>query len=153
MAAYHRVYDSRHLQADCQELGSAPEPYARQSSVGSCDIHWLAVGVKFRIRIHIHRFYVPVHGYIIPIDASISRVHVLESGMGTRTFPTPNRPRCSCPHPHSIPTGLDISMDIHIHGEPGYRPTKHVLVRKLRLKSTQKKTARTAGPRTFDPSP
>jgi len=25
----HMVYDSRHLQADCQELGSAPEPYAR----------------------------------------------------------------------------------------------------------------------------
>jgi len=24
-----RVYDSHHLQADCQELGSAPEPYAR----------------------------------------------------------------------------------------------------------------------------
>jgi len=22
-------YDSHHLQADCQELGSAPEPYAR----------------------------------------------------------------------------------------------------------------------------
>ena len=34
MAAYHRVYDSRHLQADCQEPGSAPEPYARQSSMG-----------------------------------------------------------------------------------------------------------------------
>ena len=32
MAAYHRVYDSHHLQADCQELGSAPEPYAWQSS-------------------------------------------------------------------------------------------------------------------------
>jgi len=29
MAAYHRVYDSRHLQADCQEPGSTPEPYAR----------------------------------------------------------------------------------------------------------------------------
>jgi len=29
MAAYRRVYDSRHLQADCQELGSAPESYAR----------------------------------------------------------------------------------------------------------------------------
>jgi len=29
MAAYSRVYDSRHLQTDCQELGSAPEPYAR----------------------------------------------------------------------------------------------------------------------------
>jgi len=29
MAAYRRVYDSCHLQADCQEPGSAPEPYAR----------------------------------------------------------------------------------------------------------------------------
>jgi len=28
------VYDSRHLKADCQEPGSAPEPYARQSSMG-----------------------------------------------------------------------------------------------------------------------
>jgi len=26
--------DSRHLQADCQEPGSAPEPYARKSSMG-----------------------------------------------------------------------------------------------------------------------
>ena len=26
MAAYRRVHDSRHLQADCQEPGSAPEP-------------------------------------------------------------------------------------------------------------------------------
>ena len=26
MTACRRVYDSRHLQADCQELGSAPEP-------------------------------------------------------------------------------------------------------------------------------
>jgi len=26
MAAYRWVYDSRHLQADCQEPGSAPEP-------------------------------------------------------------------------------------------------------------------------------
>ena len=34
MAAYRRVYDSRHLQADCQEPGSASEPYARQSSMG-----------------------------------------------------------------------------------------------------------------------
>jgi len=29
VAAYRRVYDSRHLQADCQEPKSAPEPYAR----------------------------------------------------------------------------------------------------------------------------
>jgi len=34
MATYRRVYDSRHLQADCQEPGSAPEPNARQSSMG-----------------------------------------------------------------------------------------------------------------------
>ena len=34
MAAYRRVYDSRHLHADCQEPGSAPEPCARQSSMG-----------------------------------------------------------------------------------------------------------------------
>jgi len=34
MAAYCLVYDLRHLQADCQEPGSAPEPYARQSSMG-----------------------------------------------------------------------------------------------------------------------
>ena len=27
MAAYCQVYDSRHLQADCQDPGSAPEPY------------------------------------------------------------------------------------------------------------------------------
>ena len=33
MAAYGRVYDTRHLQADCQEPGSAPEPYARQSNM------------------------------------------------------------------------------------------------------------------------
>ena len=29
-----QVYDSSHLQADCQEPRSAPEPYARQSSMG-----------------------------------------------------------------------------------------------------------------------
>jgi len=29
MAAYRRVYDLRHLQANCQEPGSAQEPYAR----------------------------------------------------------------------------------------------------------------------------
>jgi len=34
MAAYSRVYDLRHLQADCQEPGSAPGPYDRRSSMG-----------------------------------------------------------------------------------------------------------------------
>jgi len=32
MAAYCRVYDSRHLRAVCQEMLSAPKPYAQQSS-------------------------------------------------------------------------------------------------------------------------
>ena len=34
MAAYRQVYDSRHLQADYQEPGSALEPYVRQTSIG-----------------------------------------------------------------------------------------------------------------------
>ena len=34
MAAYWRVYDSRHLLVDCQEPGSALEPYALQFSIG-----------------------------------------------------------------------------------------------------------------------
>ena len=34
MAAYRRVYDSRLLQADCKQPGSAREPYAWQSSTG-----------------------------------------------------------------------------------------------------------------------
>ena len=35
MAAYRRVYDSRHLQADCQEPAKFRNPiYARQSSMG-----------------------------------------------------------------------------------------------------------------------
>jgi len=33
MAAYRLVYDSRHLQADGREPGSAPEPHTRQSSI------------------------------------------------------------------------------------------------------------------------
>ena len=32
MTAYRWVYDSHHLQADCQEPELAPEPYARLSS-------------------------------------------------------------------------------------------------------------------------
>jgi len=42
MAAYRQVYDSRHLQADCQESGSAPEPYARQLSMGYLYLLFLA---------------------------------------------------------------------------------------------------------------
>ena len=43
MAAYRRVCDSRHLQADCQGPGSAPEPYARQSSTGHFYIFYLTL--------------------------------------------------------------------------------------------------------------
>ena len=44
MAAYRRVYDLRHLQADCQELGSAPKPYAQ----------WLSMGYLYLFYINIH---------------------------------------------------------------------------------------------------
>jgi len=44
MAAYRRVYDSRHLQADCQEPGSASEPYAWQSSMGYLFLPFLVSG-------------------------------------------------------------------------------------------------------------
>ena len=36
MAAYRRVYDSRHLQADCQETGPAPEPYTHSNAIAAC---------------------------------------------------------------------------------------------------------------------
>ena len=42
MAAYHQVFDSRHLQADCQEPGSAPEPYAQRSSMGYLSFYTLS---------------------------------------------------------------------------------------------------------------
>jgi len=45
MAAYRRVYDSRHLQADCQEPGSAPEPYTRLSSMGYLYLFYNGVNV------------------------------------------------------------------------------------------------------------
>jgi len=41
MAAYYQVYDSRHLQLDCQEPGSAPEPYVRKSSRGYLTLFYL----------------------------------------------------------------------------------------------------------------
>ena len=44
MAAYRRAYDSRHLQADCQEPVSAPEPNAWQSSMG--DLYLLPYAIQ-----------------------------------------------------------------------------------------------------------
>jgi len=46
MAAYRWVYDSRHLQADCQEQGSVPEPFARQSSMGYLFIFMHSLSAK-----------------------------------------------------------------------------------------------------------
>ena len=40
MAPYRRVHDSHLLQADCQEPGSVPEPYARQSEYGLFFLVW-----------------------------------------------------------------------------------------------------------------
>jgi len=45
LATYYRVYDSRHLQADSQEPGSAPEPYARQLSMGYLYLFYRPKGV------------------------------------------------------------------------------------------------------------
>jgi len=51
MAAYRRVYNSRHLQVGCQEPGSAPEAYARQSSRGY--LSFLSVLIN---KIFVHTF-------------------------------------------------------------------------------------------------
>jgi len=45
LATYRRVYDSRHLQADCQESGSAPKPYARGNRVQATFAFYKAAGV------------------------------------------------------------------------------------------------------------
>ena len=41
MAAYRRIYDSRHLQTDFQAAGLALEPYAGQSSIGYLYLFYL----------------------------------------------------------------------------------------------------------------
>ena len=50
MAAYRRVYDSRHLQADCKEPGSAAEDYAWQSSIGYLYLYLLRLGLEVTIK-------------------------------------------------------------------------------------------------------
>ena len=70
MAAYRRVYDSRHLQADCQEPGSAPEPYARQST--SNRLNTFLFVPRFRLtltavcvhKLHLGPIYLPVYLFI-----------------------------------------------------------------------------------------
>ena len=50
MADYRRVCDSRHPQADCQEPESAPEPYARQSSMDYLFSHAYFTRCKNNVR-------------------------------------------------------------------------------------------------------
>ena len=49
MAAYRRVYDSRHLQTDCQELGSAANP-TLGNRIWATFIFYLAV-IKWQMKI------------------------------------------------------------------------------------------------------
>jgi len=46
MAAYRRVHDSRHLQADCQEPGLAPEPYMLGNRVWATFTLYRAIAAK-----------------------------------------------------------------------------------------------------------
>jgi len=52
MAAYRRAYDSRHLQADCQEPVSAPEPNAWQSSMGDLYLYLMQSNLH-KIFVHV----------------------------------------------------------------------------------------------------
>ena len=51
MAAYRRVHDSRHLQADCQESGSAPEPYVRieYGRPFQCQLNRRPIAIQLRL--------------------------------------------------------------------------------------------------------
>jgi len=58
MSAYRRVYDSRHLQADCKGPGSAPEPYVDH---GACDAMRCILGNRvwatfFTCRLSVYNF-------------------------------------------------------------------------------------------------
>ena len=60
MTAHRRVYDSHHLQSDCQEPGSAPEPYTWRSSKGylylftfSYGVFWFNANFFFTCRVQI----------------------------------------------------------------------------------------------------
>ena len=59
MAAYRRVYDSRHLQADCQGPESAPEPYAWYSSMGH--IYFLYCGSSDFSMAVVNRFFIELN--------------------------------------------------------------------------------------------
>jgi len=76
MAAYRRVYDSRHLQADCQELGSPPEPYARKSSMGNYYL-FTTHGSNVSTWYHLWQTILVVSHYALSV---VRPVHVLTGG-------------------------------------------------------------------------
>jgi len=68
MAAYRRVYDSRHLQADCQEPGSAPEPYARYLSMDYLYLFVTYIGIgRFLTTVDYYRLSDTIKGITIPL--------------------------------------------------------------------------------------
>ena len=79
MAACRRVYNSRHLQADCQEPGSAPEPYARKSSMGYPQCREI-VGLPLLFL----EIYNPAAGYANRF------LGISESGYGSSATPRPS---------------------------------------------------------------
>ena len=84
MAAYRRVYDSRHLQADCQEPGSAPEPYARQTLrflvASALDLHFTSCHIC------------PSTGLAIHTPTVIAHPHTHRASTSTFTNRLPSRP-------------------------------------------------------------
>ena len=56
MAAYRRVYDSHHPQADCQEPRSAPELYDRQSTMGYLFLFLKRMKTQQELSVHDSRF-------------------------------------------------------------------------------------------------
>jgi len=95
MAAYHLVYDSRNLQADCQEPGSAPEPYARQSSMGYLFLQTHTQNTRQQL---IHRALTRSW-----IDAAVARVLAVSRGISAAA----RRAASACPAP-SRPCSLDL---------------------------------------------
>jgi len=89
MEAYRRVYDSRHLQADCQEPGSAPEPYARQTSMG-----YLYLFTDRRV---IHR-----PKATTPINAVFSEQHTYRTDMSEQAISNSLYQQCAIEHSNSI---------------------------------------------------
>ena len=105
MAAYRRVYDSRHLQADCQEPGSAPEPYARRTLrflvASALDLHFTSchicpstgLAIHRASHPHTHRASPPAHPQGQPsTPTGLDHPHTHRASTSTFTNRLPSRP-------------------------------------------------------------